>query len=78
MPEFWYDGDGVRLYAVEDGRGPVVIMLHGGGGDHRACPSVAAPLSARYRVITPVCAAAADRGAPIRSHGIGLPMTLGL
>jgi 3-oxoadipate enol-lactonase len=53
MPDFWYDGDGVRLYAVENGLGPVVIMLHGGGGDHRACLSVAAPLSARYRVITP-------------------------
>jgi 3-oxoadipate enol-lactonase len=53
MQEFWYDGDGVQLHAVEDGRGPVVIMLHGGGGDHRACLPIVAPLSSRYRVITP-------------------------
>ncbi|HXQ26399.1 MAG TPA: alpha/beta hydrolase [Candidatus Acidoferrales bacterium] len=53
MPEFWYDADGVRLYAVEEGRGPVIAMLHGGGADHRACLPIVAPLSARYRVITP-------------------------
>ncbi len=53
MSEFWYDGDGVRLYAVEEGRGRVVVMLHGGGGDHHACLSLVAPLSQRYRVITP-------------------------
>lgn len=53
MPELWYDADGVRLYAVEDGPGRVVIMLHGGGGDHRACLPLVVPLSQRYRVITP-------------------------
>ncbi len=53
MQDFWYDGDGVQLYAVEEGRGPVVIMLHGGGGDHRACLPFVAPLISRYRVITP-------------------------
>jgi 3-oxoadipate enol-lactonase len=53
MSEFWYDGDGVRLYAVEEGRGRVVVMLHGGGGDHRACLPLVAPLSQRCRVITP-------------------------
>lgn len=53
MPEFWYESDGVRLYAVESGHGPVVIMLHGGGATHHACLPAVAPLSARYRVITP-------------------------
>jgi pimeloyl-ACP methyl ester carboxylesterase len=53
MPDFWYDGKGVRLYAVEDGCGPLLIMLHGGGGDHRACLPVIRPLSSRCRVITP-------------------------
>lgn len=53
MEDFWYDGDGVQLYAVEEGSGRVIVMLHGGGGDHRACLPVVAPLSARYRVITP-------------------------
>jgi 3-oxoadipate enol-lactonase len=53
MRDFWYDGDGVQLFAVEKGIGRVIVMLHGGGGDHRACLPVVAPLSARYRVITP-------------------------
>jgi 3-oxoadipate enol-lactonase len=53
MPEFWYECDGVRLYAVEEGQGRVIVMLHGGGADHRACLPAVAPLSARYRVITP-------------------------
>ncbi len=53
MQDFWYPGDGVPLYAVEEGHGPVVIMLHGGGGDHRACLPIVAPLSARCRVIAP-------------------------
>lgn len=53
MQDYWYEGDGVRLYAVEEGSGRVIVMLHGGGGDHRACLPVVAPLSANYRVITP-------------------------
>jgi len=53
MQDFWYDGDGVQLYAVEQGHGPTIIMLHGGGGDHRACLPVVAQLGTRYRVITP-------------------------
>jgi 3-oxoadipate enol-lactonase len=53
MPESWYDADGVRLYAVEEGCGHVVVMLHGGGGDHRACLPFVAPLSRHYRVIAP-------------------------
>jgi len=53
MPEFWYESDGVRLYAAESGGGPVVIMLHGGGATHDACLPAVAPLSARYNVITP-------------------------
>jgi 3-oxoadipate enol-lactonase len=53
MQDFWYQSDGVRLYAVEEGSGRLIVMLHGGGGDHRASLPVVAPLSARYRVITP-------------------------
>lgn len=51
MREFWFDSDGVRLYAVEEGRGPAIVMLHGGGGDHYAVLPIAAPLATRYRVI---------------------------
>jgi 3-oxoadipate enol-lactonase len=53
MKDLWYRGNGIQLYAVEQGTGRVIVMLHGGGGDHRACLSLVAPLSARYRVITP-------------------------
>lgn len=53
MREFWFESDGVRLYAVEDGRGPAIVMLHGGGGDHHAVLPIAAPLTTRYHVIAP-------------------------
>jgi 3-oxoadipate enol-lactonase len=53
MQEFWYDADGVPLYAMQEGAGRAIVMLHGGGADHRACLAVVAPLSARYRVIAP-------------------------
>jgi pimeloyl-ACP methyl ester carboxylesterase len=53
MPGFWCESDGVRLYAEESGCGSMLIMLHGGGGDHRACLPVVQALNSRYRVITP-------------------------
>jgi 3-oxoadipate enol-lactonase len=53
MQEFWYDADGVRLYAMQRGNGRAIILLHGGGADHRACLAVVAPFSARYRVVVP-------------------------
>jgi len=53
MRDFWYNADGVQLYAMQQGSGRVIVMLHGGGGDHRACLAVVAPLSTRYRVIVP-------------------------
>ncbi len=45
MREFSYEGDGVWLYAMEEGHGPAVIMLHGGGADHHAAWPFVAPLS---------------------------------
>ena len=53
MREFWVESEGVRLFAAEDGSGPVVIMLHGGMGNHQAALPLIAPLAARYRVIAP-------------------------
>jgi 3-oxoadipate enol-lactonase len=53
MQDFWYNADGVQLYAMQQGSGRVIVMLHGGGADHRACLAVVGPLSARYRVIVP-------------------------
>jgi pimeloyl-ACP methyl ester carboxylesterase len=51
--EIWVPSDGIRLFAVERGAGPPVVLLHGGLANHLACWLFAEPLTARYRVITP-------------------------
>lgn len=53
MHEFWFDGEDVRLFAVEDGSGPVVVMLHGGMANHLATLPLITPLAERYRIIAP-------------------------
>lgn len=69
MREFWFQAsDGTRLFALERGDGPAIILLHGGLADHRACAYLAEPLAERFRVITP------DLRASGRSHHHG-PLT---
>jgi 3-oxoadipate enol-lactonase len=53
MREFWFEREGVRLFAVEDGEGPAIVMLHGGMASHLASLPLIAPLASRYRVIAP-------------------------
>lgn len=53
MREIWFESAGVRLFALEDGSGPPILMLHGGMADHVAARPLVAPLASRYRVITP-------------------------
>ena len=53
MREFWVESRGVRLFAIEDGSGPVVIMLHGGMANHLAALPLVKPLGERYRIIAP-------------------------
>lgn len=53
MREFWVESDGVRLFAIEEGSGPVVIMLHGGMANHLAALPLITPLGERYRIIAP-------------------------
>ncbi len=53
MKEIWVEADGVRLFALEDGAGPAIVMLHGGMASHLASLPLAAPLASRYRVVTP-------------------------
>lgn len=53
MREIWVERDGVRLFAVEDGSGPLVVMLHGGMGNHQAALPLIAPLADRYRILAP-------------------------
>jgi pimeloyl-ACP methyl ester carboxylesterase len=53
MREFWFEREGVRLFAVENGEGRTIVMLHGGMANHLASLPLIAPLSSRYRVIAP-------------------------
>jgi pimeloyl-ACP methyl ester carboxylesterase len=43
--------DGTDVRAFDEGRGPVILVLHGGMDDGRTWRKVAAPLSARFRVL---------------------------
>lgn len=53
LEEIWFSNGGVKLHAVEGGRGRPLVLLHGGLANHQACWLFAAPLAARFRVITP-------------------------
>lgn len=53
MRELWVESDGVRLFAVEDGTGPGVVMLHGGMANHLAALPLVAPLGGRCRIVVP-------------------------
>jgi 3-oxoadipate enol-lactonase len=53
MRELWFESGGVRLFAVEDGIGPLIVMLHGGMASHLASLPMITPLSSRYRIIAP-------------------------
>ena len=45
--------DNGHLRYREAGAGPPVVLLHGGGLDHRSWDDQVGPLSADHRVITP-------------------------
>lgn len=51
MRQLWVESDGVRLFAVEGGSGPLVVMLHGGMANHLAALPLVAPLGERCRVV---------------------------
>lgn len=53
MRETWFERDGTRLFAVEDGEGRPIVMLHGGMASHVASLPLVAPLRSRYRIVTP-------------------------
>lgn len=51
---FTYRGhDGVALFAAAVGAGPVVVLMHGGGPDHRSLVPLARRLAGRYSVVLP-------------------------
>lgn len=53
MREFWFEAEGTPLFSVEDGEGPVLVMLHGALASHQAALPFIAPHSSRYRIIAP-------------------------
>jgi pimeloyl-ACP methyl ester carboxylesterase len=53
MREIWFESEGDRLFAVEDGVGRLIVMLHGGMASHLASLPLIVPLISRYRVIAP-------------------------
>jgi pimeloyl-ACP methyl ester carboxylesterase len=53
MRELWSESAGVRLFAVEEGEGPALVMFHGGMATHVAALPLVASLAPRYRVVTP-------------------------
>jgi len=53
MREFWFESDGVPLFAVEDGDGPALVMLHGALANHQAALPFIAPHDSRFRIVAP-------------------------
>lgn len=53
MREFWFSSEQTKLFAVEDGAGRPVVMLHGGLADHTAAWGLVAPLAARFHIVAP-------------------------
>ena len=53
MRTLHFDADGVRLHAVEQGAGPLMVLFHGGGATHHALLPLAGELAPDHRVITP-------------------------
>lgn len=56
MPELWFDSHATALFALDEGAGRPIILLHGGLATHQTCRRFAAPPSldgSRFRVITP-------------------------
>jgi pimeloyl-ACP methyl ester carboxylesterase len=51
--ELSFEHSGAELYAIDAGRGPAIILLHGGLATHRACWAWCDELAARFRVVTP-------------------------
>ncbi|MGW1741524.1 alpha/beta fold hydrolase [Nocardia sp. NPDC001965] len=51
---FTYSGrDGHRLHAETRGDGPLVVLMHGGGPDHRSLLPLADRLADSYRIVLP-------------------------
>jgi pimeloyl-ACP methyl ester carboxylesterase len=53
LTEIYFESAGTKLFAVESGDGPPVVLLHGGLANHLGCRVWAGSLATRSRLITP-------------------------
>jgi 3-oxoadipate enol-lactonase len=53
VAEHWFESEGTRLYAVEQGHGQPIVFAHGGLADHRAAVHAVGQLGEAHRLITP-------------------------
>ncbi len=63
MREFWFESDGLPLFAVEEGEGPAIVMLHGGLANHQAALPPIASLIRGTESSHPISEAAGNREA---------------
>jgi len=67
------DVNGIRMYYESHGRGPVLVLLHGGAGDGRQFGKQVPAFERTHRVIVPdMCAQGrtTDRAAPLTYHSM--------
>jgi len=57
--------DGLTLQYLEAGRGPAVVLLHGYAETSRMWRPLMPQLSARHRVIAPICPGSEGRRSPM-------------
>ncbi len=65
--------DGIRMYVEVHGRGPALVLLHGGTGDGRQFSNQVPEFEKRFRVIVPdLCAQGrtTDRPGPLTYHAM--------
>ena len=53
MGELWFENNGVRLFAVGDGAGATIVMLHGGMASHLSALPLVKTLIGQFRVFAP-------------------------
>jgi len=49
----WFESDGVRLFAIDVGRGHPIVFLHGGLADHRATLFRVGEVATSHRLLAP-------------------------
>ncbi|HEU4390498.1 MAG TPA: alpha/beta hydrolase [Blastocatellia bacterium] len=71
VTEKWVTLFGVKIYYQEAGQGPVVILLHGLGGDSTNWAATIGPLSEHFRVLVPDQVGFGKSDKPLISYRVG-------